>query len=704
MSNWSWGDGAGEGEDIEDGEEENFKTLNDCIVFLVDARQPMLQVNSKGETHLLNCLKVLLAVMKSKIVSNSSALIGLTFFGTAEKESIEGVDGVYNMFSLAAPSAQRIRDLQLLIADMSKFERTIGSQRINHAGGAAAVVCPIKQALWGCSQSFGIKGVKSDDYKRIWIFTNDDNPNKAVPEEQSATITVARDCSQAGIEISLWHLDKTTTSSTGAAGDSEDTQLPFDPSLFYNKLLVVREVDNEDGGVSGALEMRLQAGGFDGFDPLMAYVRRKEFKKRSLGRVLFRLTPAGSEAAAAAPVKNAAVPAAAAAVAESAQQQQQQSIVMGVQMYHLVQVTKKPSHKWLYSKTNEPVSVVSKYMDLLTGEVLGSDQIETYVEAGQDNKIPFPKAEADQTTYLGNIPGVGVQLRFFMPLRELSPMLNLTSPYFLFPDDQSVLGSSIIFEALLRDLASRDLCAVVRFNRTKSSQPRNAVLLPQLEEIDEDGVQVMPPGFHLIPLPAAEDIRYAVTSTDSALHTTSGATDLSAVVSAAEKAVKCIQLPDDHCYYRIYENPALQLFYSVLQAVALTETECEWQQSRDDRLLPDTELFSSERTIEAHSALKSLTGLVDPPTGPAPKKRAAPAGGSSAATAAKKAKSSGESSGPPAAAVGLGSDLKAFLASGELTTYNVPKLKELLKGLGLPVSGAKAELQQRVTEYIETQV
>lgn len=57
-------------------------------------------------------------------------------------------------------------------------------------------------------ESFATKDLKKTDFKRLWLFTNDDNPNSHSIMEQKAIVTVARkrDCSQAGIELSRWHL------------------------------------------------------------------------------------------------------------------------------------------------------------------------------------------------------------------------------------------------------------------------------------------------------------------------------------------------------------------------------------------------------------------------------------------------------------------------------------------------------------------
>ena len=41
-----------------------------------------------------------------------------------------------------------------------------------------------------------------------------------------------------------------------------------------------------------------------------------------------------------------------------------------MEVYKLIHVAGKPLHTWLYSKTNEPVKVISKYFDSTTGAVL----------------------------------------------------------------------------------------------------------------------------------------------------------------------------------------------------------------------------------------------------------------------------------------------------------------------------------------------
>ena len=424
--------------------------------------------NTNGEMHLRNSLTIALAVMKSKIIaSGENASIGLAFFGTKDKEATEDAsasssNGVLTLFNLSPPSAQRIRQLQSLIEDPELLKSQVEPHPSTLNNPSA---CPLKQALWTCSQSFGSNDYKKSDMKRIWIFTNDDNPNNRNPVEQAATVTVARDCAQAGIEISLWHIDP--------AGRC------FDPDLFYMNLLRATTASNNVAGsaatsldvpVTGpssqlsqlssqplgsldvdladtSVQSRIIGAGKEGFDPSMASVRRKEHKKRRLGSVLFSLSCNGSTAG------NGEAAAAAATGAAPT--------YMAVMLYKSIQAAKKPNHTWLYARTNEPIKVVSTYLDTSTGETLTSDRIATFLEAGvatEDGagKVPLNADEMKIIKILGNISGVGLQLLFCAPTKVALPLdVNLESSYFLFPDDKAVKGSSLLFEALLRDLAQK---------------------------------------------------------------------------------------------------------------------------------------------------------------------------------------------------------------------------------------------------------
>ena len=52
---------------------------------------------------------------------------------------------------------------------------------------------------------------------------------------------------------------------------------------------------------------------------------------------------------------------------------------------------------------------------------------------------------------------------------------------------------------------------------------------------------------------------------------------------------------------------------SVLQAVALNEADCEWEQSRDDRVVPNEALVTAPHLVDAIETIKALAAFSDDP-------------------------------------------------------------------------------------------
>lgn len=167
---------------------------------------------------------------------------------------------------------------------------------------------------------------KQNDFRRIWLFTNDDGPNANMSVDQDHIIQASRDCSESGIELSLWHMNRANK--------------PFDPSKFYTKLLTVESNnDNTEGGCDAEdyIDSRMRGAGYDGFDMMMANVRRREHRKRKLGSHMMTLgREYGKDAVGAAA-----------------------EVQIALQMYKTVSITKRPGHTWLFSGTNEPLKVVN---------------------------------------------------------------------------------------------------------------------------------------------------------------------------------------------------------------------------------------------------------------------------------------------------------------------------------------------------------
>jgi ATP-dependent DNA helicase 2 subunit 1 len=130
---------------------------------------------------------------------------------------------------------------------------------------------------------------------------------------------------------------------------------------------------------------------------------------------------------------------------------------------------------------------------------------------------------------------------------------------------------------MIKQLASKDKVAVVRFVPRSTSQVRFCALIPQTETFDENNFQT-PPGFNLVFLPFSEDIRKLET-----VKPQSKVEIERNMVVNAKLLIKSLSIDFD-C--RNFENPDLQTFFSNLQAIALNENDPE---EIDDLLEPDVE-------------------------------------------------------------------------------------------------------------------
>ena len=78
---------------------------------------------------------------------------------------------------------------------------------------------------------------------------------------------------------------------------------------------------------------------------------------------------------------------------------------------------------------------------------------------------------------------------------------------FVFPDEKKVIGSSQVADALIKEMIRKEKISIVRVQVRDNTSVRFCALLPQDEKFDEaSGIQT-PPGFQLIVLPFADDIR-----------------------------------------------------------------------------------------------------------------------------------------------------------------------------------------------------
>ncbi|CAB1118397.1 unnamed protein product [Ectocarpus sp. CCAP 1310/34] len=506
-----------------DGEEEGgeIKAVNDHCILLIDARPNMFEsLNGEGDTPFHASMRTAVQLMKSKVVQSDKHRVGVTFFGTKKTSDIEeSNENVFVVLDLAPPSAKRIRDLDALAKGEVSFDNKYGSI-------GADDPCPLKSGLWSCQTEFN--NIKQPlDHKRVFLFTNDDDPLRGDPEETKKVHMIAQDAVNASIEIKLFHIKR-----KGA---------PFDPDTFYRAIITGDGDDYNEQSLGDGAEST---------NELLDKVRRKEFKKRRLARLPFYLRegPEGT------------------------------GLSFDVQVFNMVHPAKRPTPIYLDARTNKPVQIISKLMDDKTGAQLDAHEVRTYLEfAGERAYI-----SKDEMGTLKGLYPKGLALLGFRPNNTLRPDFNIRSPYFLYPDEESTTGSAKAFIALHAAMVDKRVYALARFTRAAGAAPRMVALLPQ-EEVVEGGEQLQPGGFNTVVLPFADEVREAKapqTADDDVKPEVK-----ESGVSAAEGVVKALKL--ESFDFRKFENPVLQRHYAALQALALSEEEISWDPEKDDRTRPD---------------------------------------------------------------------------------------------------------------------
>jgi hypothetical protein len=171
-------DCGGEDEEGEEEQEGHYGTANDRIIFLIDARKEMFALNETGQSQIANALYVALAVYKAKIVASEKSSLGISFFNTAKTDAHP--NGIRTLFPIGTLSAALIRSLQSVLSSLqSSTPQLLDPDTGDPITSGLSSETTLKSALWHNAQSFNTKGMsknKINDFKRVWIFTNCDDP------------------------------------------------------------------------------------------------------------------------------------------------------------------------------------------------------------------------------------------------------------------------------------------------------------------------------------------------------------------------------------------------------------------------------------------------------------------------------------------------------------------------------------------------
>ncbi|ROL51680.1 X-ray repair cross-complementing protein 5 [Anabarilius grahami] len=341
-------------------------------------------------------------------------------------------------------------------------------------------------------------------------------------------------------------------------------------------------------------------------EDLKKRVRAKELKKRAQSRLTFSLG---------------------------------EGVNLAVGVYVLARTATKPPAVRLYRDTNEPVRTKTRYFHTHNGGILLPNDMKRAQVYGK-KQIVMEKDEVDE---IKKFDDPSLVLMGFKPMDRLKLHHHLRPALFIYPEEEQIAG---------------------RYIPRRNTPPRFVALVPQREELDQSQTQATPPGFHVIFLPFADDIR--------TVDAHEGPTASDEQVDKMKEIVHKLRFK-----YRsdAFENPMLQQHYRNLEALALDMLAPE---PIEDLTMPKVNMID-DRLGPLVQEFKDLVYPPDynPEGKPAAKRKPAESGGGGAEKKPKVEMSEEE--------------LKNYVAKGTLGKLTVPVLKEACKQFRIPTTGTKKQ-------------
>jgi hypothetical protein len=571
-------------------------------------------------------------------------------------------------------------------------------------------VLPLANALWVASTTFGtLAGGSKDNYKRIWVISNDDDPCKGNESEIARLAQRVKDCRQTHEEISLWAIERRapfraslswlrvvtpvesidmdpeaeegleltqptvndehplpasiesdwTLSQSQARSDSTRTH-DTEAAASITASVHLSEEDMEQGVV-------LRQGGVVVYHPDMGLAnafldsRRRAHHKRTLARLPLRL-PGGVD--------------------------------IGVNLFLSTLTSKTPLGRKVEARTNRLLKASTSWICEDTGKTLRRHDIAHSLPVGGGGEtVPIDLVDAkllrampasltpeeqrllvsfplEKLSAASEAPPAAPTAEVEMkkmdddpcllvlsahPVSHLRPWMITRGSFFLFPSESAIRGSTSAFSAVVSELAKSHRMLLARCVMRAGNSPRLVALLPQ---ISRPGASLSSTGLVALDLPFEDDFRTpklpfgSPTAPDEA-------------VEAAKDVVMAVNLKQfdpDH-----FPSPTLGKFFATARAMALGEQTMTWDATEDDVARPDPSMGELPRFVEPLTRLAEAIDANAPEAEP-PRPSKRPAGGG--APSAKRSKN-----------------------DGSLESMTVPQLKERARELGLPVSNRKkAEL------------
>lgn len=531
-----------------DSKNEQYISLKDCVIFLLDCSPSMHNLfidtnnDNKKTTAITTVLTVAENFLKTKIITNEKDLFGLLLYDTSKTNNEMNFESVNQLIPISSPDANLIKKIKIFEQNTNPelCPETFNDTLKEHFDSKKDInKCFLSNALWICHSI--LKTYDKKNYnRRIFLFTDNDNPLNNDMTERNLVFQHAKDMLENDIIIELFPMN------------FKDR---FDLSKFYINVIPYNEdtynIDNNENNKtenknSNATAYILNMEQCSNrIRELTKRIRQKEIKKRTLGKCPLYIT---------------------------------NNLKIYMNLYSTLKKSNKGRSYNIDARSNKLLNSINMMTCKDTGTDLYPNQIGTYQLYG-NKKIKFSK---NDMLKIKSLEEPGMKLLGFKSIDSIKPYYNIRESYFLYPNEVFSSGSSQLVDAFIKQLSNKNKCMIIKFVAREGSLIKICALIPQKESFDEDFFQT-PPGFNMIVLPFADDIR---SNSDIMSKIDMSKINNKITVEQSELTKKLIKKMNISFDCRNFENYSLQKFYSTLQALALEENETE---EIDDLIQPDNE-------------------------------------------------------------------------------------------------------------------
>lgn len=307
-------------------------------------------------------------------------------------------------------------------------------------------------------------------------------------------------------------------------------------------------------------------------------------------------------------------------------------------------------------------------VDGVTGEILQSsrektkrsDRIRTYMEFG-GTPVAITPHEISQLKRQSNICQEASLVLLGFKEKDAVPLhFTVDQSYFLYPNDEKVMGSTVAFANLHASMIRKGVVAIGELLTKVTATSRLIAMFPQVEVSDEGGLQVQPPGMVTVLLPFDDDVRGLDEDTGEATKES---------VNAGVNLIEHMMF-DKEFELDFFKNDSLAHFWHYIESIALETTLPEPEETLN--MVSDEDVREAAgKEIDAFFA--SLPEDIEKPK------------------AVKKRKLVKDES---------ACDWLDLYKTDSLCDCNIDELKKYLRSVGEKLVGKKADLIDRVAQSI----